>query len=149
MAGVFWSLLGVAAGVFIAFQVPINSQLSRGLGFPVAAAALSFLVGAVVLALVSTVLIRAQGIQLDWQAPAPWLFVGGGCLGAAFVTSATILVPRLGAAALMAFMVSGQLLAGMIIDRFGLLGVAAREITLGRVAGAMMLVAGALMIRLY
>lgn len=94
-----------------------------------AAAALSFFVGAVVLAVVSTVLIRAQTIQLDWQAPAPWLFVGGGCLGAAFVTSATILVPRLGAAALMAFMVSGQLLAGMIIDRFSLLGVAVREIT--------------------
>lgn len=149
MAGVFWSLLGVAAGAFIAFQAPINSQLSRGLGFPVAAAALSFLSGAIVLGLVSTVLTRVQGIQLDWRAPAPWLFVAGGCLGGAYVTSATILIPRLGAAALMAFMVSGQLLAGMAIDRFGLLGVAVREISAGRVTGAFLLVAGALMIRLY
>ncbi len=99
MAGVFWPLLGDVVGVFIAFQTPINSQLSRAPGSPVGGRRLVLLVGAVVLAVVSTLLIRAQGIQLDWQAPAPWLFVGGGCLGAAFVTSATILVSRLGAAA--------------------------------------------------
>ena len=81
--------------------------------------------------------------------PAPWLFVAGGCLGAAYVTSALILVPKLGTAATMAFVVTGQLLAGMAIDRIGFLGVAVREISLGRVAGAVLLLAGALMIRIY
>jgi transporter family-2 protein len=47
----------------------------------------------------------------------------------------------------MAFIVTGQLLAGMIIDRLGLLGVAVREMSLGRVAGAALLVAGAVLIR--
>ena len=37
---------------------------------------------------------------------------------------------------------------GMVIDRLGLLGVAVREISLGRAAGAVLLVAGALMIRM-
>jgi transporter family-2 protein len=37
----------------------------------------------------------------------------------------------------------------MVIDRLGLLGVAVREISVGRAAGAMLLVAGALMIRLF
>ncbi|RVA03025.1 EamA-like transporter family protein, partial [Mesorhizobium sp. M7A.F.Ca.US.002.01.1.1] len=81
--------------------------------------------------------------------PAPWLFVAGGMLGGFYVTLSTILTPRIGAAALMAFLVAGQLLAGMLIDRVGFLGVAVREISLGRVAGAVLLLAGALLVRLY
>jgi len=149
MAGILWALLGVLAGAFIAVQAPVNAELSRGLGLPVAAAAISFAAGAVVLGLVSTGIVKTQGIALDWRAPAPWLFVAGGCLGGAFVTSATILAPRLGAAALMAFLVTGQLLAGVVLDRIGFLGVAVREVTTGRILGALLLIAGALMIRIY
>ena len=49
----------------------------------------------------------------------------------------------------MAFAVTGQLLAGMVIDRIGFLGLAVREISFGRIAGAVLLLAGALLIRLY
>ena len=149
MAGAFWSLLGMLAGAFIAVQAPINSQLARGLGLPVAAAAFSFLSGAVVLGVITLLVTRTQGIALDWKAPAPWLFVAGGVLGGAYVTISTLLIPRIGAAALMAFLVAGQLLAGMLLDRVGFLGMAVREVSLGRVAGALLLLAGALMIRFY
>ena len=71
----------------------------------------------------------------------------GGLLGATFVTCNIILAPKLGAAALMAFMVAGQLLAGLLLDRIGFLGLAVREISLGRVTGAAMLLCGALLIR--
>ena len=149
MAGAFWSLLGMLAGAFIAVQAPINSQLARGLGLPVAAAAFSFLSGAIVLGVITFLVTRTQGIALDWKAPAPWLFVAGGVLGGAYVTISTLLIPRIGAAALMAFLVAGQLLAGMLLDRVGFLGMAVREVSLGRVAGALLLLAGALMIRFY
>ena len=144
-----WPVLGVLAGSFIAFQAPINAELSRGLGLPTAASGASFLVGAIVLAVISLVTMRLQGASIGWGVPAPWLFVAGGCLGAAYVTSALVLIPRLGTASTMAFVVAGQLLAGMAIDRIGFLGVAVREISLGRVAGAVLLLAGALMIRIY
>jgi bacterial/archaeal transporter family-2 protein len=149
MAGVLWSLLGVLAGAFIAVQAPINAQLARGLGLPVAAAAFSFLSGAVILGIISLLMTRAQEVSIDWRAPALWLFAAGGFLGAAYVTSAVILTPKLGAAALMAFLVTGQLIAGMLIDRVGFLGVAVREISMGRIVGALLLLAGALMIRVY
>jgi transporter family-2 protein len=148
MMGLFWSALGIASGAFIAVQAPINSQLARGLGLPVAAAAFSFLSGAVVLGLATMLVTRGQGISLDWKAPAPWLFVAGGILGGAYVTISTILIPRIGAAALMAFLVAGQLVAGMLLDRIGFLGMAVREISLGRLVGAVLLMTGALLIRL-
>jgi len=148
MMGLFWSLLGIVSGAFIAIQAPINSQLARGLGLPVAAAAFSFLSGAIVLGIATLLVTRTQEISLDWKAPAPWLFVAGGVLGGAYVTISTLLIPRIGAAALMAFLVAGQLLAGMLLDRVGFLGMAVREITLGRVTGAVLLLAGALLVRL-
>lgn len=148
MIGAFWSLLGIMSGAFIAIQAPINAQLARGLGLPVAAAAFSFLSGAVVLGVVTLIVTRSQDMALDWKAPAPWLFVVGGLLGGAYVTLSTILIPRLGAAAVMAFLVAGQLIAGLFLDRIGFLGMAVREISLGRVAGALLLFAGALLIRL-
>lgn len=146
--GLVWSLLGIVSGAFIAVQAPINAQLARGLGLPVAAAFFSFLSGTVVLGIVTVVMTRAQGISLDWKAPAPWLFVAGGLLGGFYVTLSTVLVPRIGAAALMAFLVAGQLIAGMLLDRIGFLGFAVREISLGRIAGAVLLLAGALLVRL-
>ena len=148
MMGIFWSLLGILSGAFIAIQAPINSQLARGLGLPVAAAAFSFLSGAIVLGIITLATTRLQGISLEWKAPAPWLFVAGGVLGGAYVTISTLLIPPIGAAALMAFLVAGQLLAGMLLDRIGFLGMAVREITFGRLTGALLLMAGALLVRL-
>lgn len=148
MIGALWSMLGILAGALLAAQAPINAQLARGLGLPVAAAAISFFAGALVLGVVTLVVTRSQGISLDWKAPAAWLFVTGGLLGGSFVTIAIIIVPRVGAAALMAFLVAGQLLAGIVLDRIGFLGMAVREVSLGRLAGAGLLMAGALLIRL-
>ncbi|MEQ1944424.1 DMT family transporter [Mesorhizobium sp. VNQ89] len=148
MIGAFWSLLGIISGAFLAAQAPINAQLARGLGLPIAAAAFSFLSGAIVLGAVTFAVMRIQEISLDLKAPPPWLFVAGGILGGSYVTISTILIPRLGAAAVMAFLVAGQLLAGMLLDRIGFLGMAMREISFGRVAGAVLLVTGALLVRL-
>lgn len=147
MDTIFWALFGVIAGACIATQAPINVQLGKGLGLPIAAAATSFLAGAVILWLLTLVFSHLQGVSLDFAAPAPWLFVAGGALGAVYVFSAVVLTPMIGAAAVMALAVTGQLLAGIALDRVGFLGMAVREITLGRVAGAVLLIIGAVMIR--
>lgn len=142
-----WTLLGIFSGACIAVQAPINAALGRGLGLPVAAAAISFASGLVALCVVSVVMARTQGLNLNWSAPAPWLFVAGGLLGAIYVTSTILLTPQVGAAAVMALAITGQLLAGMLLDRFGFLGMEVREFSPGRLLGALLLVGGALMIR--
>ncbi len=149
MMGFIWSLLGVVAGAFIALQAPINAQLARGLGFPLAAAAASFVAGAAVLVVITAALSQAQGVSIAWRVPPLWMFIAGGCLGAAYVTCAIILTPKLGTAATMAFIVAGQLLAGLLIDHMGYFGLAVREVSFGRVTGAVLLLAGALLIRLF
>ena len=148
MGGIFWPLLGVVVGGFLAVQAPVNAELSRNLGMPVAAAGISFFVGAVVLGLITLVMVTTQTAPpLNWRAPPLWMFLLGGFLGASFVTCNILLVPRLGAASLMAFLITGQLIAGLLVDRFGAFGLAVREITMGRIAGVILLLAGALLVR--
>lgn len=149
MAQVLWALLGIVAGACIAIQAPINAQLARGLGLPIAAAAVSFLSGAIILSVLSAALAQTQQVSVDWRAPPVWTFVAGGMLGAVYVTSAVLLVPRIGAAALIAFAVAGQLLAGILLDRIGFLGMTVRELSLGRFTGAVLLVMGVILVRLY
>jgi bacterial/archaeal transporter family-2 protein len=147
--GAVWSVLGILAGMLLALQGPINAQLARALGSPIAAAAMSFVAGTIVLAVITLAIVQVQGLSIAWRAPPPWMLFAGGCLGAIFVTCALILTPKLGVAATMAFIVAGQLLAGLLLDRLGYFDLAVRELTLGRVAGAVLLVIGALMLRIY
>ena len=147
MAAFLWALLGIAAGACIAIQAPINALLGRGLAMPVAAACVSFFAGALILALVVFATAAFEGRAPDWRGPDAWVYFAGGALGTVYVTTAIYLTPRIGAAAVMAFAVSGQLLAGILLDRIGFLGMAGREISVGRIAGAVLLVGGALMIR--
>ena len=145
---ILWILLGVISGACIAVQAPINAQLGRDLGLPFAAAFVSFAAGAILLAVVTFTVSAATNTTINWTAPAWWLFVAGGALGTVYVTSAVVLTPQIGAAAVMGLAVTGQLLAGLAVDKFGFLGAPVHELSLGRIAGAVLLVAGAVMIRL-
>ena len=49
MDTLLWALFGIIAGACIATQAPINAQLGKSLGLPIAAAAVSFLAGRIVL----------------------------------------------------------------------------------------------------
>jgi len=75
------------------------------------------------------------------------MLVAGGLLGAVYVFSSIVLTPLMGAAAVMALSVAGQMLAGLVLNRTGFMGMAVRERFVGRVTGALLLVAGAVMIR--
>jgi transporter family-2 protein len=145
---ILWTLMGIVAGACIATQAPINAQLGRSLGVPIAAAGVSFVAGAILLWAIAFIYSATTSIPINFGAPAPWTFVAGGVLGAFYVFSNIMLTPMIGAAAVMALSVAGQLIGGMFLDKIGFMGMAVREISLGRLAGAMLLVTGALMIRL-
>src|SRR5215217_3860777 len=147
MDTVLWSLMGIIAGACIATQAPINAQLGRSLGVPVAAAGVSFVAGAILLWTIACIYSATTSIPINFGAPAPWTFVAGGVLGAFYVFSNIMLTPMIGAAAVMALSVAGQLIGGMFLDKIGFMGMAVREISVGRIAGAVLLITGALMIR--
>jgi transporter family-2 protein len=138
--------LGAGAGALVAMQAPINSRLGKTVG-GVQAATFSFLVGTAALVAISFIL-RGGLSSLGQIGKVPWWALIGGLLGAVFVFVALEAVKTLGASGLTAAVIAGQLAMSVVIDRFGLLGVAKTPITVHRVAGIVLLIAGvALVVR--
>jgi transporter family-2 protein len=139
-------LAGVAAGCLVGMQAPINSRLGKTLG-SVQAASFSFVVGTV--ALVALAAVLRGGLDSYGQVGrVPWWALVGGLLGAVFVTVALVAVRTLGASGLTAVVIAGQLAISVVIDRFGLLGVAREHVGVQRVVGLVLLAAGvALVVR--
>jgi bacterial/archaeal transporter family-2 protein len=139
-------LLAAGAGALVGMQAPVNSRLGRSVG-SLEAATFSFLVGTAALVLI--LLIARGGLGgLGQIGRAPWWGLVGGLLGAVYVSVALVAVRTLGASGLTAAVIAGQLVISVLIDRFGLLGVARQGIDAGRIAGIVLLVAGvALVVR--
>lgn len=140
-------MLGVIAGACLAIQAPYNARLAMGIGNPVAAAAISFIAGGIALTIAAAILLKINGQHLHWSNAAWQYYVVGGCLGGLYVAIVIFLVPSIGTTAVMGLAIAGQLIAGLIIDKIGFLGIAMREISLGRIAGVALLIVGAILIR--
>jgi transporter family-2 protein len=63
-------------------------------------------------------------------------------LGALYVASATVLFPKLGALQTTGLVVAGQMVASLLIDNYGLLGVPMQPLNIYRMGAALMLLGG-------
>ena len=140
--------LGMAAvaGACLATQAGVNAQLGRYLGHPLWATFVSFAVGTLVI--VPLLLIwRVPVPGLSSAINGPWWIWTGGAIGVIFVTAALVLAPQTGIAAFLAAMIAGQLVASLLIDHYGLVGLAIRPLTIGRAVGAALMIAGVLVMQ--
>jgi transporter family-2 protein len=143
-------LVTVAMGMLLALQAGINAELRRWVGGPLRATFVSVLFSFTLagLTLVATSLAQRRPWPSGHHlASAPWWVWIGGILGAVYVAATVMLVPRLGAFAFIALVVVGQMLASLLLDHFGLVGLARQPITAGRALGAVFLVIGVVLIR--
>ena len=133
----------VIVGAQLALQPPINSALGRHVG-RLAASLVSFIVGTLFL----FVLVLATGglSGVGDLAGVPGYQLLGGLIGATYVATATLTVSRIGAGAVVAATVTGQLFSSLLIDDLGLVGVDTVPLDLLRVTGAVLLVAGTLLV---
>jgi bacterial/archaeal transporter family-2 protein len=133
-------LLGAGAGCLVGTQAPINSRLGRSVG-TFQAASISFLVGTVFLLAITS--FASGGLaDIGHLTRAPWWALAGGLLGAVYVSIAIVAVRTLGASGIAAAVIAGQLAVSVVIDRFGLLGVARQPISAHRIVGLVLLVVG-------
>ena len=77
----------------------------------------------------------------------PWYAWVGGLYGAFFVAMAAFAAPRIGVATMLTAAVAGQIFAALIMDHFGLLGLARQPVSMERVAGAALVLVGAVLVR--
>jgi transporter family-2 protein len=139
-------LFAVAAGAMLPIQFGINAQLASWVGSPVRATFVSFAVGAAVL-LVAMLLFARGWPGTEKLGAAPWWVWVGGCFGAFYVLGSVVTAPKLGVAALFAFILAGQAAASLAVDHFGWVGFEENPITPGRLLGLALVAAGVAAVR--
>ena len=138
-------LLVLFAGGMLALQAPTNAILGRAGGSPVLAALISFAVGT--LALLTVWLLSGNRPRGDAFAGLPahaWL---GGLYGALYVAVAAYAAPRIGLASLITIGIAGQIGMALLLDHFGALGLPRDPISIGRIAGALLVLGGVILVR--
>ncbi|MGP4069608.1 DMT family transporter [Halobacillus sp. B29] len=125
-------------GIGVAVQSSVNGGLGQKIGV-FEGAFTSFLVGTVVLFLVMLFFGKGNIVNV-FQVP-KWQLLGG-VLGAFFVSTMVLAVPRIGVGAAIFTLISAQLIASSLIDHFGWLGMKQIPLDGQRIAGmALMIIA--------
>lgn len=138
-------LLATFVGAGLAIQAGVNTQLRVATGSALWAALLSASLTVVLLA-------AAQAVQRDPLDTAaltrfPWWIWTGGVMGACYMFGVVFLTRPLGVALMFGAAIMGQVLTGLVVDHFGWFGVPVHPVSPLRILGALLLIAGAALIR--
>ncbi len=135
-------IIALAAGVALATQSAINTQLAKAMsGEAVIATFISFAVGTIVLFFIAWVKTDLWG-NLSTVPSQPWWKLIGGILGAVVVFTTVLLAPKLGITAMLFFIIVGQLITATTIDHFGLIGMPIREVNITKLIGLIIVAFG-------
>jgi transporter family-2 protein len=140
------ALLAAGAGVSFVVQQAVNADLRQSLGSAAWAGFVSYLGGTLCMLLLAAVL-RDPIPAAAAITRSTWWAWSGGLFGAIYIAISILLVPRLGAATVVALIVAGQMIGALLFDQYGWLGLTQHTADIKRVAGAALLIAGVILMR--
>jgi transporter family-2 protein len=140
------ALLAVCAGVSVVIQQVLNADLRASINSPLWAAFASYLVGTLAIAFMLLALREPWPSAAAIQKGSLWSWCGG-LFGTVYIVSSILLLPRLGAATVIALLVTGQMLGSIAFDHYALFGLAQHRADLSRLTGALLLIVGVILIR--
>lgn len=143
----FLILAAMITGAVVPFQAGANATLGRTLGHPLWGTLVSLCVSLVCI-VPAMLLAKVQAPTLSNLAQAPrWIWIGG-IVGVAYITGALMLAPKLGAAGFITAVIAGQMLASIIIDQWGLVGLPQKPVSWSRLAGLGLIFLGLIVMQL-
>ena len=137
-----FAMAALGCGVVLTTQVATNKQLGEALHNLYIPAVVNMIVG-LLATLAITLIASRQYPTLEMVKDAPWYgWLAGGTLGAIYLTGNILLAPRLGAAALVGLVVTGQITFSVLVDHFGWFGFEQHDANWLRLAGGALLIGG-------
>ena len=135
-------LIGLIGGIAVGIQSPIAGAMGQRIG----GTASSFIVHLSGAILSGMLLFLRGGEKIrDWQT-LPWYMLIAGIWGVILYLTISVTLPRLGGTMVVTLIIIGQLLVGIVIDNFGWLSVPVHPISVARILGVVVLLAGAYLI---
>lgn len=134
--------VGLLGGIAVGIQSPIAGAMGQRIG-GTASSVIVHLSGLIF----SMVLLLVKGGERirDWRT-LPIYMLGAGIFGLILYQTINVTFPRLGGTMMVALIIIGQLVTGIVVDHFGWLGVATRPIDATRILGIGILLIGGYLI---
>jgi len=133
-------LFTIFLGVILAVHLSMNGKVGSVLNNPRVANALFWCIGAAGAVAIGLTGWRSGALQpLKEVHP---LLLTAGVLGASLVFAIAWLIPQVGAGPVMITLLAGQVIGGLVMSHFGWLGSPVQPITLAKVAGVAIMIAG-------
>ena len=137
---VFYAALMLVAGLGIPAMAALNSGLGQRLGNLTFATTILFVVGGLI---VLGYLLVSSGVpSFKPAAPIPVHFYFAGILFVFYILSISWVAPKFGIGNAIAFVLLGQLISMTVIDHFSLFGAIHQPISIQRLGGLLLMVAG-------
>jgi transporter family-2 protein len=137
-------LIAILVGASLTVQIGMNATLRDALGSALIATIVNFFIGLVALGGLALAT-GARVVPGSLPSVPSWAWLGG-LLGATYVAAATVLGPRLSAAAFLALTLVGQMVAALVVDHYGAIGFPENPVTPWRVIGVVLLIVGVVLI---
>lgn len=136
MKNIILLFIALCVGGLVPIQGSLNAHLGKSLNHPLQATFISFF-GAVVLLLVLLLVLGPSLPTMAQLKSVPPLYYTGGAYGVIFVTTILMLAPRIGIANTIVATIVGQLILSVILDHFGVFGLARYPVSVPRILGCM------------
>ncbi|MEO8415443.1 MAG: DMT family transporter [Ginsengibacter sp.] len=141
-----WYIIVFTCGALLPFQTGLNTRLGKSIGSPVYASMFSFIVGALVVALY----LQFTKETITWsglKSASIYAWLGGGVVGAFFITASMIAMPRIGMGLTFGLIVAGQVIIAVAMDHYNILVAEQHSFNMWRLLGIVLIIAGVLIVR--
>lgn len=141
---IYLILITLLIGAVLSIHLAMNAQVGDMLKNPRMGNAIFWTIGGITAIIIgmtawdSSVFTALKGVPL-------WLLTAG-AMGACLVFGIAWTIPQFGAANTFSLMIASQLVTGLILSHFGLLGSPTEPVSLTKIIGAVMLLGGALIV---
>jgi len=136
--------MSLSAGLACSVQAAVLGRLGDKVGTVEAVGFSTLVAGATGILVLLVARRRLAGVQQGFHQPL-WMWLGG-ILSAFIVLSITFAAPKIGVAAAIGLVITGNLVVAAAIDRFGWFGVTPIPLEWSRIIGILLLAGGATLV---
>ncbi|WP_428667758.1 DMT family transporter [Runella sp.] len=142
----FFLLLAFLIGISNAVQGGVNSQLRLATQNPLLSSVISFGTGFIGLVFCYTIFNKDPFPSLETFRNITWWKWMGGLLGAFYIVTVIFIIKDIGPANMICLVIAGQLVAGVLMDHFGLMGFPIHTVNTWRILGIGLIVGGVVLV---
>ena len=134
-------IAALIGGAILPVQVALNELLKSYVGQPMQVTFISYLAGTLTSLLICFFARYPIPAGTSLTDTSWWMWVGG-CLGTLYVWSTIFAAPQIGAGATLGLTIAGQMIAGLFLDHFGLIGLTKYPASPLRIGGTVLVIIG-------